>query len=427
MAGQEYMGYSRKGKNVSQDQLRNKRKMKETCNSKVCEKSALRHCQLFTETQRNEIFEQFWKTNWNEKRTNISNAVIKKKSDRSRVLEETSRRENTFCYYLKYEKCDRLQVCKKMFIATLGVNKWMIHNRIKESIHGMHNQKSKIMQDKSENETIQKSESYIRTSKDKRKLHLDAWVESLPKMPSHYCRARSNRLYLEGPFESKQEVYDLYVKHCAEENVRPLSKSYIFEFLKEKNFFIFHPRKDQYDTCTSFKMKQINEKEYENHKNMKDRAQDEKKNDKMIAEKDINQYLVLTMDLQSVKLCPILKTSALYYFMKLKVHNFTLYNLANHKSVNHWWNETEGELEASIFCSIITDYLTSYLSRHEQEGLNQKPNKIILYSDGCQNRNAIMANALLNFSIQHQVQIEQKFLVKGHTQMECDAVHSVIE
>lgn len=31
----DYMGYSRKGKNVSQDQLRNKRKMKETCNSKV--------------------------------------------------------------------------------------------------------------------------------------------------------------------------------------------------------------------------------------------------------------------------------------------------------------------------------------------------------------------------------------------------------
>jgi len=55
--------------------------------------------------------------------------------------------------------------------------------------------------------------------------------------------------------------------------------------------------------------------------------------------------------------------------------------------------------------------------------------KIILYSDGCgyQNRNVIIANALLNFSIQHQVQIEQKFLVKGHTQMECDAVHSVIE
>lgn len=37
--------------------------------------------------------------------------------------------------------------------------------------------------------------------------------------------------------------------------------------------------------------------------------------------------IVLTMDLQAVKLCPALNASALYYSMKLKVHNFTVYNL----------------------------------------------------------------------------------------------------
>lgn len=136
-------------------------------------------------------------------------------------------------------------------------------------------------------------------------------------MPSHYCRLRFNRLYLEGPFDTKQEVYNLYVEHCTEENLRTLSKLYLFEFLEEKHFSIFHPRKDECDTCTSFKMKQINEEEYKNHKNMKERAQDEKKNDKIIAKND-NQYIVLTMDLQSVKLCPVLKTSGLYYSMKLK-------------------------------------------------------------------------------------------------------------
>jgi len=38
-----------------------------------------------------------------------------------------------------------------------------------------------------------------------------------------------------------------------------------------------------------------------------------------------------------------------------------------------------------------------------------------------------MSNAFLNFSIKHKVQIEQKFFVKGHTQMECDIVHGLIE
>lgn len=87
--------------------------------------------------------------------------------------------------------------------------------------------------------------------------------------------------------------------------------------------------------------------------------------------------------------------------MKLKVHNFTFYNLANHKVMNCWWNETEGELEASIFCSIVINYLTSYFTGDKYENLIQMPKKIILYSDGCgyQNRNVLMSNALLNFSI----------------------------
>lgn len=54
---------------------------------------------------------------------------------------------------------------------------------------------------------------------------------------------------------------------------------------------------------------------------------------------------------------------------------------------------------------------------------------IIIYSDGCgfQNRNVLLSNALLHFSKSLGVEIEQKFLVKGHTQMECDSSHSLIE
>lgn len=38
-----------------------------------------------------------------------------------------------------------------------------------------------------------------------------------------------------------------------------------------------------------------------------------------------------------------------------------------------------------------------------------------------------MANALLNFAIVHGVSTVPKFLTKGHTEMECDSVHSCIE
>jgi len=53
----------------------------------------------------------------------------------------------------------------------------------------------------------------------------------------------------------------------------------------------------------------------------------------------------------------------------------------------------------------------------------------VIFSDGCtyQNRNSIMSNALLNFSLKYKIKITQKFLERGHTQMECDSVHSCIE
>lgn len=35
------------------------------------------------------------------------------------------------------------------------------------------------------------------------------------------------------------------------------------------------------------------------------------------------EKFVINIDLQAVKLCPAMNTSAFYYSMKLKVHNFT--------------------------------------------------------------------------------------------------------
>ncbi|XP_071054382.1 uncharacterized protein [Onthophagus taurus] len=44
-----------------------------------------------------------------------------------------------------------------------------------------------------------------------------------------------------------------------------------------------------------------------------------------------------------------------------------------------------------------------------------------------QNRNSTLANALINLSMTLEITIEQKYLEKGHTQMEADSMHSTIE
>lgn len=128
----------------------------------------------------------------------------------------------------------------------------------------------------------------------------------------------------------------------------------------------------------------------------------------------------MTMDLEAVLLAPRLNASAIYYKTKLACHNFTIYDLATKDVAVYFWHEAEGDLCASSFASCLTHYIKQ---------LPTDVTEIILYSDGCsyQNRNAILSNALLCLAKERNVTITQKYLTKGHTQMECDSVHSTVE
>lgn len=145
----------------------------------------------------------------------------------------------------------------------------------------------------------------------------------------------------------------------------------------------------------------------------------EKQQDKVVAQE--GKCHVFTMDAQAVKLCPDINASAIYYKQRLQVHNFTIYNLASHQCTNYWWNETNGDLSASTFISCIIHHLNTHCLSDSLP--------IIIYSDGCgyQNRNHYLSNALSVFSIENNKVIEQKYLEKGHTQMECDSAHAKIE
>lgn len=126
------------------------------------------------------------------------------------------------------------------------------------------------------------------------------------------------------------------------------------------------------------------------------------------------------MDLQAVKVCPSLNASSLYYKTKLCCHNFTVMNVKTKHVMCYWFSEVESDLSASTFASLVVDYISRFTD-------NSLP--VIIYSDGCtyQNRNNIMANALLFLSVTRNQIIEQKYLERGHTQMQCDSVHSRIE
>lgn len=211
-----------------------------------------------------------------------------------------------------------------------------------------------------------------------------------------------------------------HYKETAESQNEPVYG--ITQFTKlfnELNLAFYKPKKDQCDLCTGFKMKTVSEEKYDKHIRRKTEAAESKKIDK---EKACNEGIqrVITMDLQSLLLCPKLEASCLFLKTKLCCHNFTLMDLSTKAVMCYFWTEIDADLCANTFATCVVDYL---------ENMNLTGiDKIILYSDGCtyQNRNTTLSCALLQFAVSHQIEIEQKFLEKGHTYMECDSVHATL-
>ncbi|CAG9812843.1 unnamed protein product [Phaedon cochleariae] len=402
MEGKEYFAADSKdqeGKRVK----RPARKLGVKCECKSLGKS----CNEVDEEKRNEIFDMFWKLSWENKK-NYVRSLVKYEEKKRCYVQTDSRRKGTFHYNLQL-KNKKINVCKKMFLNTLGVKERSVRDWVTvPTVHGMVKQNNlkryKTAKQKGDNE---------------KKNIMIAFINSIPKLPSHYCRADSKKLYLEENFKNKTELYDLYKSHCEEQQNSPLSICSFMMTLQEMNISIHQPKKDQCDLCCSYKVGNTSEEEYRNHIAKKDQARNEKAKDKEAAMR--GEFHVFTMDVQAVKLCPMLYASKLYFKSKLQVHNFSIYNLTDHHCVNYCWNETEGEVVASIFTSCILKHLENFCLGEK------KP--IILYSDGCgyQNRNMTLANALLEFSVVHGVTIFQKFLEKGHTQMEVDSAHALIE
>ena len=104
------------------------------------------------------------------------------------------------------------------------------------------------------------------------------FLEKLSKMPSHYCRASTSKLYLERTVPTYADLYRLYREKCTE----PTRMVLMDEFHK-MNFALFSPRKDQCDTCVEHEHKHISDEVWAEHIEKKNQAREAKQNDKELA------------------------------------------------------------------------------------------------------------------------------------------------
>lgn len=247
-------------------------------------------------------------------------------------------------------------------------------------------------------------------------------LKDLPTVDSHYCRSTAtykDKKFLH-PGTTISQLLREYQQAAATAGVRAVGIKRFTDVFHEGKYSVFIPRKDQCDVCVSFKHGNITKAEYDAHVNKKDEARQEKSHDKDSAN---NHKSVWTMDLQAMLLCPKTQASCLYYKTKLQVHNFTLFDLESKEGYCYLWDESEGDLSSEVFAHLQYRHFEGVIKNHPEV------KEIVVWSDGCgyQNCNANVANVFSELARKYRVLITQQYLVAGHTQMECDSMHSTIE
>ena len=162
------------------------------------------------------------------------------------------------------------------------------------------------------------------------------------------------------------------------------------------------------------------QREYDEHLKRKDAARESKEADQKKANKE-STYHTATFDLEVARTTPCTLVNQLYYKRKLNVHNLSVYSLGNQRDVCYLWNETNGKRGSCEIGTRLYLYICS---------LGPPINHVCLCSDryAGQNRDKCMAMALLHAVKTSSIEvIDHKFLQTGHTNMECDSMHSAIE
>lgn len=418
LLGKSYIGYKKKDGKLEQNTPKEGRSVKSRCNHTAMKQKS-KHtfmCGLVSEEERTALHSKFWNMKaWSDKKAFVQGLVSQRSLRKTRKRDNsiTSRKQVGFDIFVPKSDCQntKVKVCRLFFLNTLDLGRDTFLRWVKDMPAMAHDMEPPF--------AIAQNQSVVPVRNTSLRSTVSEWLHLLPKVPSHYCRASSKRIYVESAFLSHLHMHSVYKTWCNENNKKPCSRNTFLSVLRKNNISIHKPRKDQCDVCSSFQLKNVSREVYDTHIQKKDEARHAKR----IAIENLqlnSDVAVITVDVQSVLLAPKLLASALYYKQKLQCHNFTIYNSRTADVTIYFWHEADGGVTSNEFTSCVIDYLktTSRAYKH-----------MTIISDGCnyQNRNKVLASALSDFAYFFKVEVEQIILEKGHTMMEVDSVHSAIE
>lgn len=389
------------------------RTLKPPCNERCKQKCSLK----FSKEERLAIFKNYWEMADVVKQRTYILTLIQEVNPKYRYIRQGSSRTTNHAFYF-YKDEQKIRVCKQFFVATLGITNRCIRT-VKEKITN-----GTLGEDNRGKHTNHKEVS--KDIKDGVRSH----ISSIPTIESHYTRAHSEKVYIEGS-KTIAQLHRDYKAQCESEG-RPYANLTMYRqiFNYEFNIAFFIPKKDQCQICVSYHNssdieKQSLEAEYNSHIEEKNLSREEKNKDK---NRISPLFQVACYDLQASLPTPNGQVSSFYYRSKLSTYNFTVCDITQKGQGPvscYMWHEGEGKRGAIEIGTCLLKYL-----KEKAEASNNNELEITFYSDNCagQQKNKFVITALLYAVANYKIKsITQKYLVTGHTQNEGDNVHALIE
>lgn len=326
-----------------------------------------------------------------------------------------SHRQATIHYTVPDGTGNVIEVCKKNFMNIFAVTRkrlYTIINKKKKGDTTFTDKRTRTCPSKFTDNDI---------------LNIRKHVNSIPRDESHYSRAKSTKEFLSPDL-------NVFRLHKAFKEQHPESlvtyRFYRRIFLKYfPNLSFRQPRTDTCKTCDRLncEIQAKNEgsilakQKLELHHRKVQTATSSMKTDVLQCQEPNSPTSVISIDLEQVLFVPTLTHSDMFYLSQLSCYNLCIHLADNKKSYMCFWHEG--------FAGRGGNEISSCLLRVLNMGITNK-NNLIVWSDNCaaQNKNRMMVFVYC-FLIACGIfeTIEHKFLVSGHSFLQCDRDFALIE
>lgn len=379
-------------------------------------------CQEKVEQYREELFKGYWAVGDGSKRASYIASLIELrniKQHRPRHCHASNRHyRQVTAVYSVHVNGQTIKVCKKCFRQIFDESNKFIETVIRKKRASV----SGIIQD-----DMRGTHSPTNKTSQERLRYAYEHLLSLPSYESHYTRRDSSKKYLPSHYTISL-CYEEYKKTCS--NVDAVSEKIYRQLFHDMKLSIKTPNKDTCQTCDRLNMEINMSKTQDNrlkiqqqltvHQTLADKAYDAKAKDRSASKNDPSKKTI-TFDLQCLP-TPHLQSSLCFYKRQLWVFNLTVHDCDDGQGYFFMWNENVAARGGNEIASCLYKYLLS---------LPPTVTDVTMYSDTCggQNKNSHFATMCM-VSLQDSPtlkSINHKFLIPGHSHMESDCDHSLIE